>query len=91
MSIDSCLPAMHLLFSYLALRWFSLCPQITTVHVDGPYKFTVTTNLPNYNFEHARFEIKGGAEVRFEVDGQFSFNYAESQARNIAFFCSLIT
>ncbi|CAN0400822.1 unnamed protein product [Ectocarpus sp. 12 AP-2014] len=60
------------------LNWIS-CDTITTVHVDGPYKFIVTTDMDNYNFENARFEVKGGADLTFAIEGRFSFNYAESQ------------
>lgn len=56
--------------------------QITTVHVDGPYKFIVTTDMDNYNFQNARFEVKGGADLTFAIEGRFSFNYAESQVRS---------
>ncbi|CAM9564397.1 unnamed protein product, partial [Hapterophycus canaliculatus] len=60
------------------MNWIS-CDEITTVYVDGPYKFVVTSDLPSYNFENARFEIKGGADLTFEFESQFSFNYAASQ------------
>ncbi|CAM9598207.1 unnamed protein product [Scytosiphon promiscuus] len=62
------------------MNWIS-CDEITTVHVDGPYKFIVTSDLEesSYNFENARFEIKGGADLTFELDVQLSFNYAASQ------------
>eukprot|EP00903_Cladosiphon_okamuranus_P008818 g8445.t1 len=60
------------------MNWI-VCDEITTVHVDGPYKFIVTSELPGYNFEGVRFEIKGGAELDFVIPSQLSFNYAESQ------------
>ncbi|CAM9598159.1 unnamed protein product [Scytosiphon promiscuus] len=62
------------------MNWIS-CDEITTVHVDGPYKFVVTSDLEGsgYNFENARFEIKGGADLTFELDSLLSFNYAASQ------------
>ncbi|CAM9735166.1 unnamed protein product [Pylaiella littoralis] len=60
------------------LNWIA-CDILTTVRIEGPYKVVVTTDLPNYNFENARFEITDGAEVTFVVDGGLSFNYALSQ------------
>eukprot|EP00752_Nemacystus_decipiens_P016203 g14490.t1 len=62
-------------------NWIA-CDEITTVHVDGPYKFIVTSDLPSYNFENTRFEIKGGAELHIILEAQLSFNYAESQGSN---------
>lgn len=64
--------------------------QITTVHVDGPYKFIVTSDLPSYNFENIRFEIKGGAEFHFVIEAQLSLNYAESQASYSSSFRSTL-
>lgn len=41
--------------------------QVTTVHVDGPYQFDVTSDEQSMKFTNVRFEISGGAEFTFDL------------------------
>lgn len=41
--------------------------QVTTVTVDGPYRFRVTSDNSSVKFTNLRFDIKGGATFTFNL------------------------
>ena len=40
---------------------------MTTVKIDGPYEFRVTSDSENVKFTNVRFEISGGAKFFFSI------------------------
>lgn len=41
--------------------------QVTTVTVDGPYRFRVTSDNGSVRFTNLRFDIQGGASFTFNL------------------------